>query len=296
MTPVKKQVSGGEVRKKREFIEGAFYHVTSRTNNKIRVFDSKLGRKIMEITLQDAKDKYHFRLTNFCVMPTHIHLLLRPEDGSCLSKIIQWIKIQSAKRWNFTHGSTDHLWGHRFFAREVKDKHEYEYTMEYIDQNPVKAGIVSTPIEWKSSGAFHKSQYLTSLVDYDHFEQSKYQDIKMLLPIQYIVSNLLPPVQLEHTIKYYGVYAQNLEKLYEAVRMIPDLNGTNSNKSMYAYLRYYTPTADYFVYEYDKEDIMFVKYRLNIFPNTNENKKISLAKLKIMQDIKIDLSWIPNAV
>jgi len=54
------------LRKKRLFIGGAFYHVTSRTNDKIRVFENRLGRKIMLIVLQDAKDKYHFWLANFC--------------------------------------------------------------------------------------------------------------------------------------------------------------------------------------------------------------------------------------
>jgi putative transposase len=97
------------MRKKREFFDEAFYHVTSRTNDKIRVFENKLGRKIMLMTLQDAKDKFRFRLANFCVMPTHIHLLIQPETGSILSEIMQWIKAQSAKRWNTIHGSTDHL-------------------------------------------------------------------------------------------------------------------------------------------------------------------------------------------
>jgi putative transposase len=88
------------MRKKREFIAGAFYHVTSRTNDKIRVFENNLGRKIMLITLQDAKDKFKFRLTNFCVMPTHIHLLIKPEAAASLSVIMQWVKLTSAKRWN----------------------------------------------------------------------------------------------------------------------------------------------------------------------------------------------------
>ena len=188
------------------------------------------------------------------------------------------------------------MWGHRYFARAVKDKEEYEFVMEYIDQNPVKVGLASTPIEWKASGAYYKFKGLTSLVDYEQFEQKKYHDIKMLLPISHLVSNLFPPAQLEHTIKYYGVYALDLEQLHVTVRMMPFLCGTNSNKTMYAYLHYYTPTADYFIYEYDKQDIMFVKYRLNVFPHTTENKKISLAKLKAMQDIKIDLSWVPYAV
>jgi hypothetical protein len=35
------------MRRKRDFIKGAFYHVTSRTNDKIKVFENRLGRKIM---------------------------------------------------------------------------------------------------------------------------------------------------------------------------------------------------------------------------------------------------------
>ena len=99
------------MRKKREFIPGAMYHVTSRTNDKIRVLENNLGRKIMLMTLQDAKDKFCFRLANFCVMPTHIHLLIEPGEGTCLSMIMQWIKTNSAKRWNRIHGSKNHVWG-----------------------------------------------------------------------------------------------------------------------------------------------------------------------------------------
>ena len=104
------------MRRKREFIDNGMYHVTSRTNDKIRVFENRLGRKIMLMVLQDAKDKFRFRLTNFCIMPTHIHLLIHPEGAANLSTIIQWIKTRSAKRWNSIHGSTDHLWGSRPFA------------------------------------------------------------------------------------------------------------------------------------------------------------------------------------
>ena len=142
------------MRKKREFVTGAFYHVTSRTNDKIRVFENNLGRKIMLITLQDAKDKFNFRLTNFCVMPTHIHLLIKPQTNTNLSDIMKWIKSISAKRWNCIHGSIDHLWGQRFFARAIKDPEEYKVIMEYIDQNPVVVGLATAPDEWKASAAY----------------------------------------------------------------------------------------------------------------------------------------------
>ena len=87
----------------------------------------------------------------------HIHLLIKPEEGVDLSKIMYWIKIHSAKRWNCIHGSCDHLWGQRYFARPIKDSHEYNFVMNYIDQNPVVVGLAPTPAEWKAlQGARHQ--------------------------------------------------------------------------------------------------------------------------------------------
>ena len=168
------------MRKKREFREGSTYHVTSRTNSKIRVFGTNLGRKIMLLVLEEAKEKYQFRLHNFCIMPTHIHLLITPENDTNLSKIMQWIKAHSAKRWNFIHGSSDHLWGERFFARALKDRREYFFVHNYIDQNPVKAGLVHNPQDWKASGAYYIANDVNSIVDYIPMERQTY--IKLLPP------------------------------------------------------------------------------------------------------------------
>jgi len=152
--------------KKREIVEGAFYHVTSRTNNKIRAFETKPGRKIIEITLKEAKEKYKFQLTNFCIMPTHIHLLIKPKENTLLSNIMYQIKRYSTKRWNFSYCASDHLWGQRYFSRVVKNDSDYETVMNYINQNPVKDGLAAAPEEWEFSGAYHKFHGLTDLLDY----------------------------------------------------------------------------------------------------------------------------------
>jgi len=158
------------MRKKRVLIEGAFYHVTSRTNDKNHVFESKIGKKIMLLTLQNAKEKFKFILTNFCIMPTHIHLLIKPVKGTCLIKIMQWIKTNSAKRWNFIHGSIDHMWGERYYSRVIKDYKEYNNVMNYIDKNPVKEGYVLNPADWKESGAYYKAHDIEDFVDFYPFD------------------------------------------------------------------------------------------------------------------------------
>ena len=166
------------MRKTREFVDGATYHVISRTNDKIRVFDCNVGKKIMILVIKDAKEKYGFKLHNFCIMPTHFHMLITPEKGTNLSRIMQWIKTHSAKRWNRIHGSKNHLWGDRFFARAIKDLREFFLIYDYIDQNPVKAGLAHTPYDWKTSGAYYIANNITELVDFTTYDRQKY--IKLL--------------------------------------------------------------------------------------------------------------------
>ena len=168
------------MRKRRVIISGATYHVTSRTNDKIKVFSGYLGQRIMLLTLESAKVKYNFKLHNFCIMPTHIHLLITPADGTNLSRIMQWIKTQFAKYWNRIHGSTDHLWGSRFYARIIKDFRDYFLVYNYIDQNAIKSGFVSNPSDWKFSGAYHIVHNINGLVDFTIYDRQTY--IKKLPP------------------------------------------------------------------------------------------------------------------
>jgi putative transposase len=163
------------MRKRRELIERAFYHVTSRTNDKIRVLETSLGQSIMMKTLTTAKQKFHFILTNFNIMPTHFHLLIQPTEEFNLSLIMGWIKTNSAKRWNFLNGSIDHLWGDRYFSKPIKSAREYEHIMNYIDQNPVVAGLADTPSDWIFSGAYHRTNNIIGLVDGDsHLSTFRY--------------------------------------------------------------------------------------------------------------------------
>jgi putative transposase len=166
------------MRKKRELIEGAAYHVSSRTNGKIKVFDTIVGQRIMLVILEEAKEKYGFRLHNFCFMPNHFHLLITPASGTSLSRIVQWIKTRSAKSWNFIRGTTNHLWGERLFSRVMNNMEEYLIVHNYIDQNPVKAGLAISPSDWKASGAYYIANNIEGLVDFLPFERQRY--IKLL--------------------------------------------------------------------------------------------------------------------
>ena len=155
-------------------------------------------------------------LANFCIMPTHIHLLIKPEEGISLSEIMRWIKTRSAKQWNTIHGSTDHMWGHRFYARAIRDPQEYQFVMDYIDQNPVVAELAPSPVDWKASGAYYRARNIPGVIDLPNDDRS----IKLLPLIPFTVSRLIPPAQLEYTMRHLGAYAEALERLNALVSTI----------------------------------------------------------------------------
>jgi len=239
--------------------------------------------------LHDAKEKFGFKMANFCIMPTHFHLLIKPSKETNLSKIMQWIKTNSAKKWNFLHGSKNHLWGDRFFARPAIKEQEFDFFMEYIDNNPVNAGITFIPEEWKASGAFYRANNITGLVDLIESKNST-NPISQILAF---VANLLPPNQLSRITKYVGAYADELEKLHKIVKEIPFL-GETQKKEPAIYLHYFTRTADYFICEYDREDTMYGKVRNNLFPDEVQYQKLSLNNMKKNKFLELDFTWVAD--
>ena len=161
--------------------------------------------------------------------------------------------------------------------------------MDYIDQNAVKVGLASTPEEWKASGAFYKARNIPGLVDFAPLDRQPY--IRLIPSIPSNVSKLIPPAQLEHTLRYLGAYSDAIEKLYALVPTIPRLGESSFLRNPPICLHYYNDTADYFIYEYDGKDTMYGLVRFSVFPAENGYQKFSLSDIKNIQSIKLDFSW-----
>jgi putative transposase len=85
-------------------------------------------------------------------MGNHIHLLMQPADGENLSRIMQWFLGCFAQAWNREKGLSGHFWGGRFWSRPITTEEDLARVFDYIAQNPVKAGEVKKPADWKYSG------------------------------------------------------------------------------------------------------------------------------------------------
>ena len=88
------------------------------------------------------------------VMPDHVHLLLRPFEGTPLSKIMHGIKGVSAHKINQHRKTTGAVWQDESFDRIVRNKKEFDQKFSYMYNNPLANGLTSDPsryIGWYSN-------------------------------------------------------------------------------------------------------------------------------------------------
>ncbi len=92
-----------------------------------------------------------YELVVFCIMPNHVHVVLRPllKDGESyypLAQIMHTMKGYTAGRANRLLGRSGQFWLHESYDHVVRDANELERIVKYVVNNPVKAGLV---LEWQ---------------------------------------------------------------------------------------------------------------------------------------------------
>jgi putative transposase len=105
-----------------------------------------------EYPIWRGADLGRFVLHAYVVMPNHVHILLDP----CLplAKISGVIKGVSARDANSTMGRTGKpFWQDESFDHWIRNSAEFERIRHYIEWNPVRAGLVAQPGDWKWSSA-----------------------------------------------------------------------------------------------------------------------------------------------
>ena len=126
---------------------GAFYHVTSRGNERKAVFKSKRDRKKFLEYLESATLRYDARIHTYCLMDNHYHLLLETPSGN-LPQIMRHINGAYTTYFNVKRDRSGHLFQGRYKAILV-DIDEYAKELSrYIHLNPVRAKIVQKPEDY----------------------------------------------------------------------------------------------------------------------------------------------------
>ncbi len=138
----------------RVVLPGLTHHITHRGNRRSAVFFHPRDRQTYLKWLSEYSKLYGLHIWAYCLMTNHVHLLAAPEEHTSLAQAIGRTHMKYARWINRTRDWDGHLWANRFYSCPVEPS-SIANVAKYIELNPVRAGLVSSPehYDWSSARA-----------------------------------------------------------------------------------------------------------------------------------------------
>jgi len=210
--------------RKTEFIQGEYYHLLNRGNNKQLTFlDERdyvrflflllyfqmpiefenitreityfIKHRTFDLSVDISKNRL-VRLLNFCLMPNHFHLTVEEVAEAGISRYMQRVLNAYTKYFNTRHERSGHLFQGPFKAIGVMGDDQLEYLSAYIHRNPREI------TGWKDNE--------------EKYEWSSYQDYIIknrwgaLLGVRPVLSNFKSQIDYQNFIKTSGAKESDL--------------------------------------------------------------------------------------
>jgi REP element-mobilizing transposase RayT len=108
-------------------------------------------RSIWNESVRDGWWVGHYNL-----MPDHVHFFARPEDsGKPMAKWVQMWKGVSARKIAQALNLPPPVWQAEYFDRYLRSAESYSQKWDYVEQNPLRAGLVQHVEDWPYRGVIH---------------------------------------------------------------------------------------------------------------------------------------------
>ncbi len=172
---------------------GGIYFITKNTQNGRPYFADDATKLLLIDDFRFYREKLRYKLFLFVIMPTHFHWMIQPSEEDFetfkrdqieyqkkyhdapehyyLSKIMEDLERHCAFAINKRENSRGRaIWQEGFWDEPIRDQKAFESVADYIHNNPVKAGLVDSPDEYRFSS--YSNWYLSdnSLIELDKIE------------------------------------------------------------------------------------------------------------------------------
>ena len=117
------------------------YLVTAVTAQRHSLFQVTATAELLQQTILDYRSQGRFLLHAFVIMPDHFHALITPAPDVSLEKAMQFIK----GGFSFRLKSKMDVWMRSFNESQIMSREKFVNCVHYIEENPVRRGLASTP-------------------------------------------------------------------------------------------------------------------------------------------------------
>ena len=126
-------------------------HVVQRGNNRQPCFLTESDYAAYAHWLKESASKYDVAVHAWVFMTNHVHLLVTPKTADGVSKMMQTLGRYYVRYFNHRHQRTGSLWEGRFRSCVIDNDAYFMTCQRYIEMNPVRAGMVVSPEEYRWS-------------------------------------------------------------------------------------------------------------------------------------------------
>ena len=145
-------------RRPRHVLPGQAMHLIQRGNNRQAIFFADADYRFYYEALEDAAIRYGCAVHAYVFMTNHVHLLMTPSTRDGPSRVMQSVGRRYVRHVNTTHRRTGTLWEGRFRSAIVDSERYLLTCSRYIELNPVRAGMVNSPQDYRWSSYRHNAQ------------------------------------------------------------------------------------------------------------------------------------------
>jgi putative transposase len=133
-------------------ISGYPHHIIQRGHNKQSVFIADEDYLYYLDNLQECKEKLGSKVYAYCLMTNHVHLIVDPgEDEKNIARIMKHVAGRQTRYVNRLEKRSGSLWEGRYKSSAISTDEYLLACCRYIELNPVRAGIVADPSEYRWS-------------------------------------------------------------------------------------------------------------------------------------------------
>lgn len=140
-------------REARKQYNGNLYHVMTQGINKENIFYNDTYKKIYIKLIFEYANKKKVKIIAYCIMRNHVHLLLNLKEVNDMSEFMKIVNMKYAMIYNEMEKRVGVVFRNRFESELIYNEEYFYNCVNYIHNNPVKAGIVKQANDYKFSSA-----------------------------------------------------------------------------------------------------------------------------------------------
>ena len=136
-------------------LAGYPHHVIQRGNDRQAIVrDDQDRQRLLDLWFEHART-FKVAIHAWVIMDNHFHLLATPETQEGLPQMMQAVGRAYVRYFNLRHQRTGTLWEGRYRSNLIESERYLLACMVYIDLNPVRAGMVAQPEDFRWSSHRH---------------------------------------------------------------------------------------------------------------------------------------------